>query len=93
MLNAKYNPRIMKTSDMAKALGRLGGLARAKKLLPERKRKIAASGGKARARSLLMAQRIMTNLRYAEAMRKLRGKPDKVTRLKNFNGPLPGIYA
>lgn len=37
----------MDVKEAAKMLGRKGGLARAKKLTPERRREIAAQGGKA----------------------------------------------
>ena len=92
MLSAKYNSA-MKTSDIAKALGRLGGRARAKKLSAAHKKRIASMGGKARAQSLLAARRIIENFRYVNTIRKLRGESNKVTRLKTFGGRLPGIYA
>lgn len=40
-----------------------------------------------------VARRIVVNLSYAAAVRELRGPSPKVSRLKSFKGPLPGIYA
>jgi hypothetical protein len=76
----------------AAALGRRGGRARARRLTLEARRGIASLGGKARRQSLLLARRIDVNLRYAAAMRELRGEPVKVRRLRTFTGRLPGIY-
>jgi hypothetical protein len=77
---------------MARRLGRRGGLARAKRLSPERRRQIASRGGEARRRSLLAARRIADNLRYAAAVRELRGEPPELVRMKTFAGRLPGLY-
>lgn len=77
---------------MAKALGRRGGRARARLLSADQRRHIAALGGHARHRSLQIAQRIDANWRFAVAVRELGGHGAEVTRLKNFKGPLPGIY-
>ena len=81
----------MNPSDMARALGRKGGKARAARLAPAEKRRIAALGGRARAHSLHAAQRIAENFRYAEVMDALQSRP-KVIRLRNFEGPLPRIH-
>ena len=43
--------------------------------------------------SLKAAQRIAANLRYAALLDELRGRPKRVKRVHNFEGPLPGIYA
>jgi hypothetical protein len=59
----------MTLSQFAKKLGRRGGLKRAEKLTPERRREIAASGAKARAESLRNAKKIEENFRYLEAIR------------------------
>jgi len=82
----------MKPSDMAKALGSRGGRARAKRLSAEERRRIASLGGHARRRSLEAARNIMINLRYANMVIELQGGPPKVTQMKTFKGPLPGIY-
>jgi hypothetical protein len=77
---------------MARIMGRRGGRARARRLSAERRRQIASLGGQARHRSLQAAQRIVDNLRYAEAVLELRGVPPKVRRMKTFKGRLPGHY-
>jgi len=81
----------MGISDMARALGRKGGKARAERLAPAEKQRIAALGGKARALSMHAARRIAQNFRYAEAVAALRPRP-KVVRLRHFAGPLPDIH-
>jgi len=77
---------------MARAMGRRGGRARAKRLSAERRRQIASLGGRARHRSRLAAQRIVDNLRYAAAVLELRGGPRKVLRTRTCNRRLPGLY-
>src|SRR5262249_10734405 len=57
---------------MAKLLGRRGGLNRAARLSPARRKQIAASGGAARASSLRAARRIEDNFRFAAAAEALR---------------------
>ncbi len=91
MLSAKYNIPMNRT-QMAKALGRLGGRARARRISAGQRKKISSLGGKARAESLQAARRIVANFRYVNTIRKLRGESDKVVRLKTFGGRLPGIY-
>jgi hypothetical protein len=81
----------MNSSDMARALGSKGGKARANRLAPAEKRRIAALGGRARALSIHAARRVGENFRYAEAMDALRPRP-KVARMRNFAGPLPGLH-
>lgn len=61
----------MSIRQLAKQLGRRGGLKRAKKLSAERRKEIAASGGKARAEAHIIAKRIEENFRYLETMRQL----------------------
>jgi hypothetical protein len=90
LLTAKHN-RAMNTSEMARALGSKGGKARAKRLAPEEKRRIAGLGGRARAISFHATRRVAENFRYAEAMTALQGRP-KVTRLRAFAGPLPSLH-
>jgi hypothetical protein len=85
----------MNASEMAKALGRRGGRARARRLSNMDKKRIASLGGKARAQSLEAARRIATNFRYATAvteLRALREQPPRITRLRTFADPLPGVY-
>jgi hypothetical protein len=77
---------------MARALGRRGGRARARRLSAERRRQIASLGGLARYRSLLVTRRLADNLRYAAAAVELRGGPRRVLRMKTFTGRLPGLY-
>jgi hypothetical protein len=77
---------------MAKAMGRRGGRARARRLSPERRRHIASLGGRARHRSLVLARRLVENLRYAAAVVELQGGRRKVVRLRTFSGRLPGLY-
>jgi hypothetical protein len=91
MLTVEYNEG-MNTHHMAKALGRLGGQARARRLAPEERRRIASVGGHARRRLLDAARRIEDTLRYAATVAELRGGPPRVTRVATCRGPLPGIY-
>jgi len=82
----------MKAKELAKALGRLGGRARARRLSFERKKQIASLGGQARAQAHQVARRIAENFRYVNVARELAGRPRKVMRLKTFTGRLPGTY-
>jgi hypothetical protein len=91
MLTAKHIAPV-NTSDMARALGRKGGKARARRLPPEERRRIAALGGRARAISIHAARRIAENFRFVEVMNATRPRP-KVIRLREFAGPLPCIHA
>ena len=77
---------------MARALGRKGGRARAKRLPLAHKKRIASLGGKARRESLEAARRIADNFRYAAVTGELRRQSTTVSRLNNFTGRLPGIY-
>ncbi len=77
---------------MAKTLGRLGGLARAKRLSATHKKKIAAHGGMARAQSLLAARRIRENFDYLNAVFALQGKTITIKSVATYKGPLPGHY-
>lgn len=81
----------MNASEMAKALGRRGGLSRGQRLSATDKQRIASLGGKARFRSLQAARRIVDNFRYVAVLGDLRRQPT-VRRLRAFAGPLPGIY-
>ena len=80
----------MKLSDLAKALGQRGGRARAARLSSDERRRIAASGGRARRLSIKAAKRITENLSYAMATRALREQP-LVERLSHFEDRLPQV--
>lgn len=82
----------MTASELATALGRRGGRARAARLTPERKRQIAAQGAAARRASLDAARRIVVNFRYRELVLTLAPPPPRVRRVSTCRGPLPGIY-
>ena len=91
MLSGKYNIH-MNTREMAQALGRRGGRARAAKLPAQDRQRIASLGGYARRRSLEAARRVAENFMYAAAVVALQGGPPKIKRMKTFRGPLPGLY-
>jgi hypothetical protein len=82
----------MNSRQIARTLGRSGGRRRALLLSTKERRRIASLGGKARATSLQAARRIAANLRYAVLIQDLRGQSTDVSRLRAFEGPLPGIY-
>jgi len=82
----------MNASEMARVLGRKGGRPRGQRLSVAEKKRIASLGGHARRQSLQAARRIADNFRYAAVLGELRGQPATVTRLRDFAGPLPGIY-
>jgi hypothetical protein len=92
VLSAKYTWVAMNASAMARALGRMGGVARSAGLSATEKKRIASLGGQARRRSLRATRRIVENLRYAAAAAELRGRPTSVRREPDFAGRLPGIY-
>lgn len=81
----------MTPSEMARALGRKGGRARARNLTNPQKRQIASLGGVARRQSLQAATRMTENLRYAAVVAELQPLPP-VVGLKTFKGRLPGVY-
>jgi hypothetical protein len=91
LLSAKQNDD-MNAREMAKELARRGGRAPARRLSAERRKTIAALGGEARHRSLEAERQVIANFRYLEAVIELQGGLPAVTRMKTFNGPLPGIY-
>lgn len=82
----------MDTRQAAKAMGRRGGLARARRLSSDERRRIAALGGHARRESLRAARRIEETLRYAAAADELRGGAPAVTRVATCRHRLPGLY-
>lgn len=84
----------MQMGEIARALGKLGGESRARRLSSSKKSEIAAMGGKSRARSLLAEKRIVENFRYVSAMRALEGGASPITRrVKSCRNRLPGLYA
>jgi hypothetical protein len=91
MLSAKYNA-VMNASKAAAALGRRGGIARARRLSAVERRRIASLGGLARRRSLEAARRIQRNLEYAAVVVVLGGHVRQVKRVDRVTGRLPGIY-
>lgn len=82
----------MTRREMARALGRRGGLRRAARLSQPEKRRIASLGGQARARSLLFARRIEDNLLYARVVEELRGPTENVRSVNDMKSRLPGVY-
>lgn len=82
----------MTVSELAAALGRRGGRARAARLTPERRRQIAATGAAARRQSLEAARRVAENFSYAEAVEELRGTTPAVRRVATCRTRLPGLY-
>lgn len=77
---------------MARRLGRRGGRRRAERLSEDEKRRIASLGGRARAASLLAAQRISDNFLHLADVRALRGDSIRVERMNTFSHRLPGLY-
>lgn len=82
----------MTVSELAAALGRRGGLARAARLSTARKRQIAAAGAAARRLSLEAERRIAENFSYAAAVEELRGGTPAVRRVATCRTRLPGLY-
>ncbi len=82
----------MNLREVAQALGRRGGQARARRLSTEERTRIAALGAAARLRSLEAARRALTNLRYAAMVIEMRGGRPAVARLKTCDTVLPGLY-
>jgi hypothetical protein len=82
----------MNASEMARALGRKGGRARARRLSAAERKRIASTGGYARARSLRTARRIAENFRYVRVLEMLRPRPASIRRQSDVRGSLPGIY-
>jgi hypothetical protein len=78
-------------SKMARALGRRGGLARARRLPGTRRAEIARQGGQARAESRRAAEAIRRNFDYLDAIDRLRPAPP-VRPKHTATRRLPGIY-
>jgi len=81
----------MNYRDIAKKLGRRGGLKRAQNLSSNEKKRIASMGAKARIESLKAAARIETNFKYLEAIWELK-PPPKVKSVHSTNRKLPSVY-
>jgi hypothetical protein len=81
----------MQISEMARALGSLGGRSRARRLSSERLADIARTGARARGESLHLARAIQTNFDYVNAIRELH-PPRPVRSETRCSGRLPGIY-
>jgi hypothetical protein len=92
VLSAKYNSAVNHTRAIAKALGRRGGQARARRLSAEERRCIAALGGAARRASLEVARRIAENFAYLTAAQDLGERRPGPVRVRTCKGPLPGLY-
>lgn len=58
--------------SMAQALGRRGGLARARTLSPERRKEIASQGGRSKALSRHASRRILENFESLDRVNALR---------------------
>ena len=82
----------MNTTKLARLLGRRGGLARARRLSPESRRRIASQGAHARKQSIEAAARILDNFAYADLVEVLQGGGPAVTRVSRPGGRLPGLY-
>ncbi len=81
----------MNYQNIAKVLGRRGGLKRAQNLSPNEKSRIARMGAKARVASLKAAIRVETNFKYLEAIWQLK-PPPKVKSVKSTNKKLPSTH-
>jgi len=81
----------MNYQDVAKVLGRRGGLKRAQNLSSNEKTRIARMGAKARVASLKASARVETNFKYLEAIWQLK-PPPKVKSVKSTNSKLPSIH-
>jgi len=81
----------MDYQDIAKVLGRRGGLKRAQNLSANEKSRIARMGAKARVASLKAATRVETNFKYLEAIRQLK-PPPKAKSVRLANEKLPTTH-
>jgi hypothetical protein len=59
-------------TSIARALGRRGGLARARTLSPKRRKEIASQGGRSKALSRHASRRIRENFEYLKRVNALR---------------------
>jgi hypothetical protein len=81
----------MTIADIARTLGRRGGLSRARRLSSQRRAEIARMGARARRDSLRLAEAIRNNFDYVSAVHHLH-PPAGIRSESVFSGPLPGIY-
>jgi len=82
----------MTKSQIARVLGRLGGLKRAQKLSSTRRTEIARLGSQARSDSLRLERAIRNNFDYVAAINQLH--PPRAVRSESRPlRKLPGIYA
>jgi hypothetical protein len=81
----------MSLSEMARTLGRRGGLRRAQRLSKRRRAEIARIGASARAESLRLAEVIRNNFDYVRAIERL-NPPRPVRSETTCRGALPGIH-
>ena len=81
----------MTVSEIAKKLGRRGGLKRAQRLSDQRREEIARLGAEARIESLCLAKAIQNNFDYVAAIHQLQPTPPAVSQHAP-NGRLAGIY-
>jgi hypothetical protein len=81
----------MSLSEMARTLGRRGGLRRAQRLSKRRRAEIARIGASARAESLRLAEVIRNNFDYVRAIERL-NPPRPVRSGTTCRGALPGIH-
>lgn len=82
----------MELADLARALGRRGGLSRARRLSKQRLEDIARTGAAARGESLRLARAIRTNFDYLRAIHELH-PPPVVRSETSCRRRLPGLYA
>ena len=81
----------MEFAEIARTLGRRGGLSRARRLSKQRLEDIARTGARARGESLRLARAIRTNFDYVRAIHELH--PPAVVRSETHcRRRLPGIY-
>lgn len=80
----------MNRSSLARELGRLGGVMRARRLTSQQRSRIAALGGQAKHASRLAEQRIAENMSYLQAVLELRPAPS-VKRRRTCAHPLPDV--
>jgi hypothetical protein len=81
----------MELAEIARALGRRGGLNRARRLSKQRLVDIARAGATARTESFRLARAIQTNFDYVRAIHELH--PPAIVRSETMcRRRLPGIY-
>ena len=81
----------MGLSEIARTLGRRGGLRRAQRLSRRRRAEISRLGAKARTESLRLARVIRTNFQYVAVIERL-DPPRPVLSETTCRRTLPGIY-